>query len=104
MGAAAGGAWGGLFWKQAPLAPGMPAAWALLALCPWQVMSWLLTCSSSLSPPFAWLVRRVSYAADGRWRLYYHGLSSVGGSASGVGLALTDKEDLAEFEGVRCAF
>ncbi|CAK0770976.1 hypothetical protein CVIRNUC_003820 [Coccomyxa viridis] len=38
--------------------------------------------------------------ADGRWRLYYAGLSRKGGGATGVGLAMTDKENVEEFEGL----
>ena len=48
--------------------------------------------------------RRSVDAADGRWRVYYHGLGGAGGAATGIGVAITDKEDRAEFEGVRCAF
>ncbi|EIE20651.1 hypothetical protein COCSUDRAFT_30400 [Coccomyxa subellipsoidea C-169] len=60
-------------------------------------------------PPGAWDCGGVGSPcavpmADGRWRLYYHGLRQKGGSASGVGLALTDKESSEEFEGVRVAF
>ena len=42
--------------------------------------------------------------AEGRWRLYYAGLGQAGGPAQGIGLAMTDKEDMTEFEGVRTAF
>ena len=42
--------------------------------------------------------------AEGRWRLYYAGLGQVSGAAKGIGLAMTDKEDMQEFEGVRVAF
>ena len=42
--------------------------------------------------------------AEGRWRLYYAGLGQVGGAAKGIGLAMTNKEDMQEFEGVRVAF
>ncbi len=42
--------------------------------------------------------------AEGRWRLYYAGLGQVGGPGQGIGLAMTDKEDMLEFEGVRVAF
>ena len=42
--------------------------------------------------------------AEGRWRLYYAGLKQEGGPAQGIGLAMTDKEDMEEFEGVRVAF
>ncbi len=42
--------------------------------------------------------------AEGRWRLYYAGLGQVGAPAQGIGLAMTDKEDMTEFEGVRVAF
>lgn len=42
--------------------------------------------------------------AEGRWRLYYTGLCQRGGAAKGIGLAMTDKEDTEEFEGVRVAF
>ena len=34
----------------------------------------------------------------------YHGLSGPGGAAIGIGMAIMDKEDWAEFEGLRCAF
>lgn len=46
----------------------------------------------------------MSMRADGRWRLYYHGLRVKGGSACGIGLALTDRESSEEFEGIRVAF
>ncbi len=36
--------------------------------------------------------------------MYYHGLREKGGSACGIGVALTDKESSEEFEGVRVAF
>ncbi len=46
----------------------------------------------------------VAVATEGRWRLYYHGLREKGGSACGIGVALTDKVNSEEFEGVRVAF
>ncbi|CAL8468150.1 g7689 [Coccomyxa elongata] len=42
--------------------------------------------------------------AEGRWRMYYHGLREKGGCACGIGVALTDKESSEEFEGIRVAF
>ncbi len=50
------------------------------------------------------MAKKLWHCADGRWRLYYAGLSRKGGGATGVGLAMTDKENVEEFEGVRVAF
>ena len=94
---------------QSPLAGWFPKLYTIgTGVCPHRHLLCLITSHTMpchrVVQPEGLQVLNWFYIAEGRWRLYYAGVRQVGGPGQGIGLAMTDKEDMEEFEGVRVAF